>query len=329
MAAHVSQGELGPVDASIVVCTYNRAESLRTTLASLDRLDVAGLRVEAVIVDNNSADCTRAAFDEWQARTPLNARYCFEPRQGLSLARNTGVSAARGEVVAFTDDDVTVDSKWIRELVTAFSVTGAAAAGGKILPEWSGPVPGWLNPQLYSYLALVDNGDEPVEMTTPRIYGANFAVRADWLAKNKFDPKFGRTGGRLRIGEDIALLNAIMEQGGKLYYWPKAVVHHRIDPERMTKRYFRRWHAELGQMQGELMDPNHRRTLFNVPYRVYRELIEGSFRLGKACVKRQPTFYDELNMRRLAHCMYACIRRGVRVGIAHGKTSAGREAGFR
>jgi glucosyl-dolichyl phosphate glucuronosyltransferase len=309
-------------DASIVVCTYNRADSLRATLGSLDGLDLAGLDVEAVIVDNNSSDATRAIFDRWRTNTALNARYHFEPCQGLSHARNAGVAIAHGGIVAFTDDDVTVDRSWIRELVEAFKATGAAAIGGKILPEWSGPVAHWLQPQLYSYLALVDHGESPIEMTSPRLYGANFAVRAEWLAKNKFDTNLGRVGGNLRIGEDIALLAKIMEQGGKIFYWPKAVVHHRIEPERMTKAYFRRWHSELGQMQGELMDPNHRRTLLGVPYRVYREMLQAGYSWSKACVKRQPTFNHELNARRLARCMYVCFARRIQSMLLRKDASA-------
>lgn len=313
----------GALDASIIVCTYNRAESLRTTLDSLSRLDLAGIRGEVIVVDNNSGDHTRAVFDEWSAGTPMAARYHFEPRQGLSFARNAGVTIAHGDIVAFTDDDVTVESPWIRELLTAFKETGAAAAGGKILPEWSGPVPGWLTPQLYSYLALVDHGETSIEMNSPRIYGANFAVRASWLANNKFETNLGRIGTRLRIGEDIALLTAIMQQGGKLFYWPKAVVHHRIEPGRMTKSYFRRWHSELGQTQGELMDQAHRRSLFGVPYRVYRELIEASYNWSKAALKRQPTFRHELNLHRLARCMYACATRQAGADSSEQAISAG------
>jgi glycosyltransferase involved in cell wall biosynthesis len=312
-----------------VVCTYNRAESLRTSLYSLDHLDLAGRHVEVVIVDNNSRDHTRAVIDDWAAKTPLKTRYHFEPRQGLSFARNAGVAIARGEVVAFTDDDVTVDRCWINELLKAFERTGAAAAGGRILPEWSGPVPDWLRPRLYSYLALVDHGDSPVEMTSPRLYGANFAVRATWLAKNRFNTSLGRVGARLRAGEDSDILAKIMEQGGRVYYWPNAIVHHRIDPDRMTKGYFRRWHSELGQMQGELMDRNHRRTLLGTPYRVYRELMEASYSWGKACLKRESRFHHELNVIRLARCMSACFARRVRSVVPTKGASSERQVDLR
>jgi hypothetical protein len=186
--------------------------------------------------------------------------------------------------------------------------TGAAAGGGKILPTWPAPVPQWLTPDLYDYLALLDLGDESIILDVPRLYGANFAVQRCWMSRNRFSTSLGRVGNNLRIGEDTALLTDIMRQGGKLLYWPRAVVHHRIEEHRLNKSYFRRWHAELGKMQGELFDPNHRRKLFGVPYRVYREIIEHSYHWGKAAVRGSTDFTHELHLRRLASSMRSGMR---------------------
>jgi hypothetical protein len=100
-----------------------------------------------------------------------------------------------------------------------------------------------------------------------------------------------------------------MHQGGQVVYWPRAVVHHRIEEDRLSKAYFRRWHSEVGQMQGELFDPNHRRTLWGVPYRVYREIIEHSYGWGKAAFRGRTAFVHELHLRRLATSMRAGMRR--------------------
>ena len=298
-------------DATIIICTYNRCRSLSHTLASFDRLDTRGIDVEVVLVDNNSCDDTRAVFDSWHRKSPLPARYLFEQRQGLSFARNAGVEKARGDIVAFTDDDVTVDGAWIKQLVTGIRASGAAAGGGKILPAWPGPVPSWLTEDLHGYLALLDLGDEPRIMDEPRLYGANFAVQRDWMKRHRFSTSLGRVGTSLRVGEDTALLADIAEQGGALFYCPHAVVRHRIEEWRLTKSYFRRWHTELGQMQGELFDENHPRTLCGVPFRVYREILEHSFELGKAACLRRPVFPHELELRRLVTAMYAGMRRNL------------------
>ena len=304
---------MSSIHASIIVCTYNRCQSLRETLASLDDLNTRGLDVEVIVVDNNSRDGTRKVFEEWRRDTPLHAQYLFECQQGLSFARNAGVAKSRGEIVAFTDDDVTLDPDWIGALVAAFRKTGAAAVGGKILPKWPAPVPRWLTEDLYSYLALLDLGEAPKILDEPYIYGANFAVRRRWMERNSFSTTLGRVGTSLRIGEDTALLVDIMRQGGKLVYWPCAVVHHRIEESRLTKTYFRRWHCELGQMQGELFDGNHRRSLCGVPYRVYREILEHSYDWGKAAVSGRPAFVHELHVRRLTTAMRAGMRRSLAV----------------
>jgi hypothetical protein len=156
-------------------------------------------------------------------------------------------------------------------------------------------VPRWLTPELYSYLALLDHGDAVMVMKEPRIYGANFAVRASWFDRVSFETSLGRIGTKLRIGEDTMLLGQIMEQGGKLLYWPCAVVHHRIDATRMTKSYFRRWHYEIGMAQGKVMEVNYKRALFGIPYVVYRRLIGHAWDWTVASAKREPAFRHELH----------------------------------
>ena len=202
-----------------------------------------------------------------------------------------------------------MDPAWIKEVVAGLRESGAAAGGGKILPIWPGPVPEWLTPELYSYLALLDLGDGPMTLDVPQLFGANFAVQRAWMTRNRFSTSLGRVGDCLRIGEDTALLGDIMRQGGQLVYWPRAVVHHRIEEHRLNKAYFRRWHSEVGEMQGELFDPNHRRTLWGVPYRVYREIIEHSYGWGTAAFRGRTAFAHELQLRRLTTSMRIGMRR--------------------
>lgn len=105
-------------DVSIVICTYNRAELLRETLQALPRLHGIG-KAEIVIVDNRSTDHTRSVSEyfikAFQGR--IAVRYVYEPRQGLSVARNTGVRAARGEIAAFLDDDAIPEAGWLSAIV--------------------------------------------------------------------------------------------------------------------------------------------------------------------------------------------------------------------
>lgn len=120
------------LDASVVVCTHDRADSLRVTLASLERLrGLDDLTWEVVVVDNASGDETPAVIEACARRGHLPLRPVFEPRLGHARARNAGVRAARGQVVAFTDDDVAVDPGWLRAVVEGFVSTGRAPSAAR------------------------------------------------------------------------------------------------------------------------------------------------------------------------------------------------------
>src|SRR4051794_13704771 len=102
---------------SIVLCTYNRAPLLARALTAL--VAAAADDAELIVVDNNSTDGTAGVVRQF-ADGPLHIRAVHEPRQGLSFARNTGICAARGELIAFTDDDVVVGREWIKSLRRGF-----------------------------------------------------------------------------------------------------------------------------------------------------------------------------------------------------------------
>src|SRR5215469_1547003 len=99
------------MDITVVLCTFNRCERLRKALESIAASVVPqGVTWEVLIVDNNSTDRTMSAVKEFLKRDPERFRYLFEARQGKSYALNSGLKEARGDVVAFVDDDVTVES---------------------------------------------------------------------------------------------------------------------------------------------------------------------------------------------------------------------------
>lgn len=103
---------------SIVICTRNRCSVLDrclSTVAGVEGLD----RAEVLVVDNGSTDETAAVIERWMATVP-QLRCVYEPRPGLSHARNSGVHNATGDVLAFLDDDVLVDQGWLDGLVAAY-----------------------------------------------------------------------------------------------------------------------------------------------------------------------------------------------------------------
>jgi glucosyl-dolichyl phosphate glucuronosyltransferase len=241
---------------SIVVCSFNRSESLRRMLKSLQEMVIPDhLSCEVIVVDNNSDDGTRLVFEEIEKLFDLKIRYVFEDKKGLSHARNQGVKEARGEIIAFTDDDVIVDKHWIQNIDKAFKeYNDVACVGGKILPIWESPKPNWLKPYLYGYLALLDNGDSVAYMDALDIWGANFAVKSEMFKKyGPFDTNLGRTPGKYYSGEEAEFLKRLQNAGEKILYYPLSIIHHNVPVHRMSKKYMRKWEFDNGEMEGILM----------------------------------------------------------------------------
>src|SRR5574338_603832 len=165
---------------TVVVPTFDRAASLRAALhALLDQDAPPPHRV--VVVDNNSRDDTRQVV----AAMGRDVEYVFEPRQGLSFARNAGVEfarprrASRDSLVAFTDDDVVVSRDWMQVLAReADGHDQVDCLGGRVLPIWPGTPPAWLTNEHWAPLALQDHGPSRriFDRGTPLgLVGANLA----------------------------------------------------------------------------------------------------------------------------------------------------------
>jgi glucosyl-dolichyl phosphate glucuronosyltransferase len=209
------------------------------------------LEWEALVIDNNSTDNTREVVQDFCQVHP-RFRYIFEPQQGLSHARNTGIRKANGEVIAFVDDDVTVDADWLRELTTPFEGLRWAGAGGKIRAENARELPKWVRLEGPfsmggSMAALFDRGDEPGELREPP-YGTNMAYRKQVFERyGYFRTDLGRSSNNMIGKEDTEFGNRLLSAGEHLWYAPSAVVFHPILPERLTKKYFLRWWFGCGQ----------------------------------------------------------------------------------
>jgi len=133
------------IDVSVVIPTYNRGSQLRPLLDALLQQDTRGITYEVLVVDNNSRDNTASVVEAARLsdRSGL-IRYYFEPRQGVSNARNTGIAHARAPILAFIDDDVVPARDWVYSMKRAFDEYPAAdCIGGRVLPVWSRPRPSW------------------------------------------------------------------------------------------------------------------------------------------------------------------------------------------
>jgi glucosyl-dolichyl phosphate glucuronosyltransferase len=251
---------------SIVICTYNRCASLAETLASVNACDMPAYEVELILVDNNSTDETARVCDEFARVAKMSFRRVIETAQGLSFARNRGIREARGDVIIFTDDDILVNSAWLTTYGVEFDERNADCAFGRVHPDWRGVAPDWFSNALRPAYALLDYGDERIEVSnrSNEFFGANFAVRKSILeAIGGFDVKLGRTKGKLFIGEETRVFLALMRRGSRVVYNPDILVHHVIEERRKEKTYLLKWYHDTAEsvVYAALTSSNGRRFL--------------------------------------------------------------------
>jgi len=234
---------------------------------------------EILVINNNSTDATPEVCEEFAGKLPLH--YHVEKRQGKSYALNTAISLAKGEVLLFTDDDVTVPPEWVQCYLDAAQTRPEASFfGGKIIPEWDQPPPKWLE----EHHDLVDGitvsysrGDTPciVSDNQKPFFGANFAIRKEALDCSgiRFQTDLGLIGSQRIGGEEQVLIAELIEKGHLGYYMPEAFVYHWTSPDRMTEKYIWKWYASYGRLEAKLGQIPCTNLWFRVPRYLWRELL--------------------------------------------------------
>jgi glycosyltransferase involved in cell wall biosynthesis len=238
---HQEPAILDPPLVSVVVPTRDRSRHLVGCVDSLLRLDYP--RVEILIVDNAPATpATAELIEERYGRLP-QVRYLREDRPGSSIARNTGLAAARGDIVAFTDDDAVADPTWLTGLVGGFTLTAdVTCVTGLVLPaELETAAQVWFEQyggfdrgyERRRYDLTEHRGSSPFYPYMAGVFGSgnNMAFRTARLrAMGGFDPALG-AGSPVRAGADIEAFLRVVLSGGTLVYEPAAIVrhHHRRD----------------------------------------------------------------------------------------------------
>jgi glucosyl-dolichyl phosphate glucuronosyltransferase len=279
--------------ATILICTYNRAALLETTLAELAASTLpTDCSVEIVVVDNNSTDSTAEVIARAQQGSRIPIKTVREMRQGKSFALNRGLEISSGDIIALTDDDVWPARDWLSRIVTNFRQREVTFVFGKVLPRWAvPPPPELLMPRaqdVWGPLAIVDYGDTPSVYTSgnkgQRLpIGANLAFRRSTILEiGGWRTDLGKVNNTLISGEDHEIFTRMRRAGVYAgYYDPKLEVRHYVPPDRLTRKYFRRWFFWHGKthalMLGDLYtEVNLGETphVFGVPRFVYRQAIE-------------------------------------------------------
>ena len=268
------------MNVSVIVCTYNRAKHLAKALDSIAASTLpSSVEWEVVIVDNNSRDRTREVAEGYCLRDPAHFRYLFEPQQGLSYARNAGIRKARGEILAFVDDDGTVEPDWLWRLTSAVHGGQWAGGGGRILSVWPGSRPKWLSQDRGSLDIYGDFAPSPDSgpLTRPP-YGGNMAYRKVIFEKyGGFRLDLGRSGTNLQGREDIEFANRLLAAGERLWYESSAVVNEIIPEYRAKRSYALRWRYLYGRAEvTDLGPPKAVWFIGGVPLVLFRRIVRWS-----------------------------------------------------
>lgn len=237
---------------TVILCTRNRCGSLAPTLEDLVASQLPpSVTWEVLVVDNNSTDQTRDVVEDVCRRHPGVFRYVFEPTSGKSYALNTGVKHARGEVLAFVDDDVRLDSTWLHHLTASLHDGKWAGAGGRTLPARAFAAPSWFSVEEIGGILFgrFDFGDQPCELDCAP-FGANMAFRKEMFEKYggfRTDLGPGPNPEIPRPNEDTEFGRRLMAAGEHLRYEPKAVLYHPVALDRLNQRFFLAWWFDYGR----------------------------------------------------------------------------------
>ncbi len=230
---------------TVVICAYTerRWQSLLRAVHSL-RAQTRLPEQCVVVIDHNEQLLRRA-------RTSLSGDVellASEERHGLSGARNTGVRAAWGDIVAFLDDDAEADPGWLEELVAQYDVPSVVGAGGRAVAVWPGKRPGWFPTEFDWVVGCSYTGLPGTVAPVRNLLGAAMSFRRCLFDQlGMFDTEMGRLGVlplgceetefSIRVRRNIA--------GAEFVHVPSAIVHHHVEPERVRIGYFlRRCYSE-------------------------------------------------------------------------------------
>lgn len=256
--------------ATIIICTCNRARSLKRTLDSFFSI-YRQLLVEVLVVDNNSTDDTK---DICLGYEPQGVKYLFQPVVGVSHARNSGLEHMDRDIAIFVDDDVTFRPGWLENLLHPFEHNDVGVVGGELLPIWEGPRPDWLSDHyLRNYSVCLNWFSQTKEIESNEwLCLGNIAFWKSALDQaGRFPVKLGRIGSVLLSG-DRAVIDVIRYNGMKAVFSPTSVVDHHISKGQLSPKWLAKRIFWQGVTQGAVEEYLRQKIDFNGTNQEWRDL---------------------------------------------------------
>jgi glycosyltransferase involved in cell wall biosynthesis len=273
---------------AVIICTYNRCESLKDTLDSLVSQECDWNYVpEVIIVDNNSTDDTEELVKSYALFFKEKLKYIKETKQGKSHALNSAIKASQSDVLACTDDDVILDPKWLSVIIQFFDENEVDVMSGRTLPLYPDNTPAWVKRNQYNLrgpIVSYDHGEDVIDYRSGKIgafIGAHTIFKKSVFDKaGLFHTTLGTGQGTL--SEDIEMFERAHQVGSKIFYNGKALIWHKTDPKRMTLRYIAKWNYQHGKSVA-ILEPigtkQNLRHIHGVPTYLFRSTILKFFKL--------------------------------------------------
>lgn len=247
------------LDLSVIIATHNRAPSLDRTLEAITQIHYGNLKVEFIVVDNNSSDRTKEVVESYLDR--LNIRYLFESRQGRNYALNLALhQIPLGKLVVITDDDIIPDRNWLVELFeAALRWPEDCIFGSTIVPQFPSQTPDWIAAPSFFYSTVAyslyyPRKDEGYVSLAP--FGCSFAIRREIFERFTFNENIGpKANTQYIMGSETEFLNRLQQAGYHFVYAKNSRVEHIIRPEQIEVKWLLARAYKYGKSRAFLHPP--------------------------------------------------------------------------
>lgn len=215
---------------SVCICTYRRPEWLRRLLLALKKQRTDGLFTYSIVVaDNDAQESARAGVQEFAAASKVPTVYCVESRKNIALVRNCAIAAARGDWIAFIDDDEFPVEEWLWHHFRACTERSAQGVLGPVRSHYEVTPPAWVK-----RCGLYDRPEHETGYVVPwpESRTGNVLFRRDILPENEapFDVNFPNGG------EDQDFFRRMMARGHRFIWCNEAIVYETVPPIRWDRK---------------------------------------------------------------------------------------------
>jgi len=239
-----------PYKVSAVLCSYNRARFIVKAVDSIFNQNFDRSLYEVIVVDNNSTDNTIELLKEYKQQHPdYNFRWVIEENQGVAFTRTRCAKEAKGEIVAYLDDDSIAQPGWLQNIVNFFDENPDVwSIGGKITPYYLTEIPEWYSKYFFGLVGEFNLGNKTKRLTGQKYpCGANMSFRKKVFEEiGYFNHELGRRGKGLLATEEKDIYMRILNYGKKVFYLPHVEVLHAVENNKFDKDYVRRHSRGIG-----------------------------------------------------------------------------------